>query len=90
MPRKDIDKSFLKKLIKYFILPFLLFFSMALFPDNISIMMIIASLIVLYFFLIALVWFIKFLISLFHLKKIKIFKEDKMLVFQFFEIRSGR
>jgi len=80
--KKEVNKSFFGKLVKYFVLPFLLLFSMSLFPDDISAMMIIACLIVLYFLIVALIFFIRFLIFLFHIRKVNFFREGKTLVIQ--------
>jgi len=78
-------KLFFKRLVKYFIIPYLLLFSMALFIDDFSAKMKIAFLIVLYFLIIVLSWIVRFFIFLFHLKGIKIFKEGRVLVFQLFK-----
>ena len=78
-------KLFFKRLVKYFIIPYLLLFSMGFFIDDFSAKMKIAFLIVLYFLIIVLSWIVRFFIFLFHLKGIKIFKEGRVLVFQLFK-----
>jgi len=48
--------------------------------------MVIFCLIVLYFFAIILRWIVRFFVFIFHIKEIKIFKEEKTLVFQLFAV----
>lgn len=80
--KNEFRKPFILKLVKYFAFPFLLFFSMQFFPDDVPALMIIGCLIVLYFLIIILIKFIQLVLFLFHIKKLNVFKEGKTLVLQ--------